>query len=372
MDISQNRLAIYLPTLVGGGAERVFLNLAKGFVDHGYSVDFILAQREGTFMRQVPDCVRLIVLNPFRLKAGRSIFSLPALARYIRRERPLAMLTALHANIIAVWAKIMAGVPLQLVINEQNTFTQQNQMLPPGAQQIMLELVRKNYPLADQIIVVSEGAADDLARAARIPRERIRVIPNPIIIPELAELAGEYFHHPWFTPDEPPVILSVGRLDRQKDFSLLIKAFACVRKITPARLIILGEGPERVELAALVKQLGLEEDVSMPGFTQNPYPFMANASVFVLSSRWEGLPTVLVEALFCGAPIVATDCPSGPIEILKNGKYGRLVPVGDVDRLADAILLSITGNPIVPPQESWTPYKLDMVVRKYLQVMDPR
>jgi glycosyltransferase involved in cell wall biosynthesis len=369
MDETQKKIAIYLPTLVGGGAERVFLNLAEGFARKGYSVDFILAQREGYFMDQLPDCVRLIVLNPIALKAGRSIFSLPALVRYMRQERPLALLTGLHANIIAIWAKKIAGVPLKLVISEHNTFSMQNQMLPIGFRQLMAELVRRNYPSADRIIVVSEGAADDLTISARIPRELITVIFNPIITPELEEKAKASIDHPWFKSGELPVILSVGRLTPQKNFPLLLEAFALVRQNIPARLIILGEGQERNSLESLAKNLGVDEDVKFPGFISNPYPYMVHASAFVLSSSWEGLPTVLAEALYCGIPTIATDCPGGSREILGNGKYGKLVPAGDVKKLAEAIANSLQGINRKPPSESWDRFELNEVVDAYLNVL---
>jgi glycosyltransferase involved in cell wall biosynthesis len=369
MSGSQKRLAIYLPTLVGGGAERALLNLAVGFVQRGYPVDFVLAQCEGSFMGQFPESVRLVELNARHVRAGRSIISIPALVRYIQKERPAALFTGLHANVIAIWARRMAGVPLHVVISEQNTLSLQNHMLPFGYRRLMLELIHQNYPSADVIAAVSEGVADDLSRFARLPRNRIQVIHNPIITPELKVKVKEELDHPWFKPGEPPVILSVGRLNPQKDFPLLIKAFARVRQSLPARLLILGEGPERAALVSLVKQLGLEEHVSLPGFVANPYPYMAHASVYVLSSRWEGLPTVLAEALYCGAPLVATDCPSGPREILRDGLYGKLVPVGDIDGLVQAIQTTLEGNVIHPPLESWEPYELDTIVSQYLSAI---
>jgi glycosyltransferase involved in cell wall biosynthesis len=365
---SNKHLAIFLPTLVSGGTERALLNLAVGFVNNGYPVDFVLAQCEGAFMPQFPDTVRLVELNPRHVKIGRSILCLPALVRYLRKERPIALFTALHANIIAIWARRLAGVPLNLVISEQNTFSVHNQMLPIGYRQLMLELIRQYYPLADVISAVSEGVADDLSRKARIPRERIQVIYNPIITPDLAVKIQQQLDHPWFKPGEKPVVLSVGRLDPQKDFPLLLRAFARVHQTLPSRLLILGEGPEREALLSLARQLGIEEDVSLPGFVPNPYPYMAHASVFVLSSRWEGLPTVLAEALYCGVPIVATDCPNGPREILRDGLYGKLVNVGDVDCLTDAILTTLNGDAIHPPLQSSEPYELDTIVRQYLRV----
>jgi glycosyltransferase involved in cell wall biosynthesis len=165
------------------------------------------------------------------------------------------------------------------------------------------------------------------------------------------------------------VILAVGRLTAQKDFSTLIRAFAEVRRSCPARLLILGEAEERPALEALVKQLGLEQAVSLPGFVANPYPYMVRAALFVLSSRWEGLPGVLIEALYCGTPAISTGCPSGPREILADGQYGQLAPVGDVQALAQAMLLSLRGGALRPPQESWQPFELEAVVNQYLNTL---
>jgi len=369
MNDMSRRLAIYLPTLVEGGAERILLNLATGFAKRGYPVDFVLAQREGVYMSQFPDSLRLVELNPVHVKFGRSILSLPALVRYIRRERPAALLTGLQANIIAIWAKRLAGVPLRLVISEHSTFSLHVQMLPLGYRQLLSWLIRANYPLADKIIAVSKGVADDLSISARIPRDSIMVVPNPIITPELMAKAKENLEHPWFNPGEPPVILAVGRLSSEKDYPLLINAFARVHKSIPVRLLILGDGPDRDELTSLVLKLGLEKDISMPGFVNNPYPYMIHASALVLSSRWEGLPTVLVEALYCGVPIVATDCLSGPREILRDGQYGKLVPVGDQEYLAEAILATLNSNRNQEPKESWQPFEVNNVVDQYMRIL---
>jgi glycosyltransferase involved in cell wall biosynthesis len=165
------------------------------------------------------------------------------------------------------------------------------------------------------------------------------------------------------------VILGVGRLVAQKAFDVLIEAFAHVRRSQPARLLILGEGEERPMLEALVRQLGLEGDIELPGFVANPYPYMAHAELFVLSSRWEGLPTVLVEAMFLRTPVIATDCPSGPREILRNGLYGQLVPVGDPDAVALAIQNSLANHKTSPHEESWKPFELDFVTDQYLSIL---
>ena len=199
----------------------------------------------------------------------------------------------------------------------------------------------------------------------------VQVIYNPIVTPELQKKAVSNLEHPWFRTGEPPVVLGVGRLTTQKAFSVLIEAFAQVKKSQPARLLILGEGEERPMLEALIKQFGLEQDVSLPGFVSNPYPYMAHAALFVLSSKWEGLPTVLVEAMSLRTPVIATDCPSGPQEILGNGQYGRLVPMDDPDALALAIQDSLANPTVFPQEESWKPFELDIVTDQYLNVLMP-
>jgi glycosyltransferase involved in cell wall biosynthesis len=232
-----------------------------------------------------------------------------------------------------------------------------------------LQLISWFYPWADRITAVSEGVADDLAQAAGIPRERIQVIYNPVVTPEFKAKTEAPLDHPWFAPGEPPVVVGAGRLTIQKDFPALIRAFARVRQARPARLLILGEGEERSALEAVVRQLGVERDVSLPGFVSNPYPYMRRAALFVLSSRWEGLPGVLIEAMYCGARLVATDCPSGPREILADGRYGQLVPVGDVAALADAVRAGLDGHIPVPPAESWRLFEAGTVVDQYIDAL---
>jgi glycosyltransferase involved in cell wall biosynthesis len=367
---SAKRLAIYLPTLVGGGAERAMLNLAIEFAKRGFIVDFVLAQCEGAFMTEFPDSINLVKLNPIHLKFGRSIFSLPFLVRYIRHERPVGIVTALHANVIALWAKRLVGVPLKVVITEQNTLSMQRKTQSTLLRKITSWLIEQNYPLADEIVAVSIGVAEDLSAIAKIPRDRITVLANPVITPLVKEKTKEKIDHFWFNPGEPPVIVSVGRLTAQKDFPMLIKAFSDVRSIMPVRLMILGDGPDREALFSLVNELGLEKDISMPGFIHNPYPYMAHASVYVLSSRWEGLPTVLIEALQCGTPVIATDCPSGPREILQGGKYGKLIQVGDQNSLSKAIIETLNSNRNCPPKESWLPYEADHITDEYLRFLN--
>ena len=304
------------------------------------------------------------------LKSSRVLFSLQALVRYIRKECPDAILSGIdYTNIIAIWAKRIAHNPNRLVVVEHNTLSHRIYQMPCYYRWLLPGFIRLFYPWAESIVAVSQGVADDLAFTAGLCRESIRVIYNPIITQELRRKSKENLLHPWFQPGQPPVLLAVGRLTAQKDFPNLIHAFAKVRRNRNTRLMILGEGEERPNLDKLVKDLDLENDVCMPGFVENPYPYMINAAAFILSSKWEGLPTVLVEALYCGNPVIATDCPSGPREILNDGLYGQLIPIGDSERMAQAIESSLDGKTTPPPPISWNPYTLENIVDQYNQAL---
>ena len=367
---SAKRFALLIPSMRAGGAERVTLILAREFAARGYAVDLLLAQKEGPNLANLAELEGSV--HVVDLQASRVLASLPALVRYLRRVRPHALLSMMvHTNIVALWAWRLAGVPTRMLVSERNIISWRTKPTVSIRDRLWPWFIRVFYPWADGVIAVSDGVADDLVRMAGIRDQNIRTIYNPVVRPELHEKARADLEHPWFKPGEPPVVLAAGRLTAQKDFPTLIRAFARVRQGRKARLLITGEGQERTALETLVAQLGLEQDVSMPGFEANPYAYMARASVFVLSSRWEGLPGVLIEALSCGAPLVATDCPSGPREILKEGQYGHLVPIGDVAAMAEGIELALAGKIPRPPRESWRPFELDTVVNQYVQAMLP-
>lgn len=357
-------MAFFLPGLYEGGAERIILNLIKAVAERGYPADLVLARAEGPYMNQIPDSVRLV-----DLKAARVLTCIPSLVHYLNSEQPVVLLSALFTNVVALISRRLSGLPCRIVISEHNTLSSMTQNQADLRWQIYPRLARWLYPWADEIIAVSNSVADDLAKAITIPRGRIQVVVNPVVTPGLRRKSEESLTHPWFEIGGPPVILSVGRLTSQKAFDVLIQAFSCVRKIRPVRLLILGEGEERLRLETLVRQLDLEQDVHFLGFMQNPYPYMARAALFVLSSRWEGLPTVLIEALYLGTPIIATDCPGGSREILKDGEYGQLVPVDCPQALADAIEKLLDSHLPCPPNESWMPYSLDFVVDRYLRLL---
>jgi glycosyltransferase involved in cell wall biosynthesis len=362
----QGRIAVFTATMGSGGAERSMVRLAAGLASAGRPTDLVLGCRaEDAYADELPDAVRVV-----RLDAPRALLALPRLVGYLRRERPVAMVSSLdYMNVIAVAARRLAGVDTRLVVNEQNTLSMESGHSTQLRQRLVPTLVRHSYPRADGIAAVSAGVADDLAAVVGLPRQRVSVINNPVIVPELSEMMAQPCYHPWLVGNHPPVLLAVGRLSPQKDFECLLRAFATVRASTTARLLILGEGPDRQRLESLVRELGLDSDVQLPGWVGNPYPYMARSDLFVLSSRWEGLPTVLIEALYCGLRIVSTDCPSGPREILDGGRFGSLVPVGEPEALAAAILGALHDQGPAPAEESWEQYGQQAVTEQYLAAL---
>jgi glycosyltransferase involved in cell wall biosynthesis len=277
-------------------------------------------------------------------------------------------------TLATVLAWRLAGRPLPLVLRASNYPLANLKLWLPlrGAIRRCLRwLANRMYPHADAVIAVSDGVAEAIMRLTGLPREHITTIYNPVVDAALIERTREAIDHPWFASGEPPVILSVGRFRMQKDFPTLIRAFARVRSTRPARLMILGDGTRRRALEALVERLGLGSDVALPGYAENPLPWMRRASVFVLSSAWEGLPGVLIEALAAGCPVVSTDCPSGPSEILDRGAYGPLVPSRDPDALAQAILAVLESPPDRDRlRRRAAMFSVDAAAEKYMAVFE--
>jgi glycosyltransferase involved in cell wall biosynthesis len=363
-DIDTDLVALFVPTLGYGGVERVFVNLSRGLSDEGLKVDLIVGNAAGEFFDFVPRGVQLIDLRVPRV--SRALFPL---ARYLRKARPRAVVAAMtHSSVIGVLARKLARV------NTRTIATEHAQMScacgPSERWRVRLSPVaaRYVYPWADSIVAVSQGVADDLVQTAFIKREKIVVIPNPVLTPDLYRQAAEPLNDPWFGAGQKPVVLSVGRLTAPKDFLTLIRAFALVRAQTEARLLILGEGPDRTKLEALIEQHGLGEDVRLHGYEPNPYKYMVHSAAFALSSAWEGFAIVLVEALALGLPVISTDCPSGPREILQNG-LGLLAPVGDAGALAEGITRILNSPPPQVPTPALEAYQLRSVVQQYLQLI---
>ena len=332
------RVAFFLPHFAGGGAERVATALAEEYRARGAVVDFVLAQKGWALGGQFPLEMRVV-----DLKAPRVLFALPALVRYLRDVRPDVMFAAPnHAHIILLLAKVFSGSSVRTMLhvgNHVSTIQRKSIKFQERFYPFFLSLLQR---YANAVIAVSEGVADDLERVTHLHAEKLHVIYNPIYRPEMEELMQKPLDHPWFGDGQPPVILAAGRLVEQKDYPTLIRAFASLRESRTAHLVILGEGNLLSKLQALCAYLGIAEDVYFAGFDHNPYKYMAHCSVFVLSSAWEGFANVVAEALACGAEVVATDCNSGPSEILAGGQYGRLVPVGDNVALATAMMEALT------------------------------
>lgn len=360
---SPSRIAIFFHDLGIGGAERVMLQLAKGFIEEGYLVDLVLARAEGPLLAEVPSGVQIIDLktrSPMKMFIG--------LIRYLRENKPSVLLSPFEVtSVIAILVKRMSGVSTRVVIRV-SVHLSRNKRTTKWKKILERLVVSRVYPFADGIITVSDGVARDFAIYSGIPHERIKVIYNPIVSDQLLEEAEEPVYHRFFAEGRYPVVLGVGRLAEQKDFSTLIKAFDILRKKMPSRLIILGDGEERSSLEELIRSSGLQDVVDLPGYDINPFAFMKKASVFVLSSKWEGLPGVLIQALACGCPVVSTDCLSGPSEILKDGQYGYLVSVGDVDAMAKAMETTLMGDIRKPPQSWLEQFTIGAVIPQYKAV----
>ncbi len=365
------KIALFIHGLSGGGVQRSILNLAAELLRRGHRVDVVVGTAAGAACSLVPPDARLVALRrrgrlaylPLVWRAApearrlllkpvllplipqKALFYLPALVDYLADHQPDVLISAdTYCNLVAIWARRVSGAATRIIASEHNTLSVQLQR--PERRRAWRwrhapELIGHVYRRADAIVAVSHGVGDDLARLCGLPRDRITTIYNPVHFgPDLDRLAAAPLEAGLLPAGELPIVLGVGRLVGPKDFATLIRAFALVRARRPARLVILGEEQkrgERARLLALARSLGIADDVHLPGHVANPYPVFARAAVFVLSSYREGLGNVVIEALACGCPVVSTDCPFGPAEVLEGGKYGRLVRVGDPEAMAAAI-----------------------------------
>jgi len=360
------RLAVLAATSGHSGVDRNLKNLIPAMAAKGVRIDLLRIRHHGPFLDPLPENVRLIELGTAHVNT-----SLFAVMRYLRRENPDALLADKDkVNRLALWARRLTGVPTRIAVR-LGINVSQNLATRGGIDRwIQSTSIRLFYPWADAIIVPSQGVANDLALLGRLSRECIHVLPNPVVTPELIARANEPVNHPWLADGQPPVILGVGELSSRKDFTTLILAFAKVRARRSCRLIILGCGRQHDVLLKLAAELGIASDVSLPGFVDNPYAYMRRAAVFVLSSRIEGFGNVLVEALAAGAPVVSTDCPSGPAEILAGGRYGALVTVGDAQAMAKAIAETIDQPlPAALRREAIERFTIETSLRLYLETL---
>ena len=341
--------------------------LANALVDRGFKIDLLLASATGAYLEELSKQMNVIDFNTSRI-----LPSFVPLATYLRHHRPEVLLSSMrHANLIALSAKQVARVQTRVVVSERND--------PLGAcgsqkrlnSSLIRAVCRFLYRTADRVHAVSSGVADSLCQQLKLPLSRVDVVYNPIPLKEINRLAVASAQLPNVDLDDRPLISAAGRLSTQKDFAMLIRAFKRVRQECDSRLVIMGEGKNRPELEALIAKYSLENDVLLPGFISNPFAIMRQSDLFVLSSRWEGLPNVLIQAMAVGTPVVSTDCKSGPAEILENGKWGRLVPVGDTDALAKAMLDTLYDKKHPDVKRRAADFGVDQAVDGYLRLLFP-
>jgi glycosyltransferase involved in cell wall biosynthesis len=338
--MSKGHISILLPDLRGGGAERLHVNLAKYWLELGYKVNFILMQRRGALLDLLPGGVGVVDLDVDRIRQ----ITLP-LARHLRKTHPDIVIAAMWPiTSIAVLSWWLAGKPGRLYLSDHTQLSIACVQEINTSAWYLRAVMRYTYPAASGLIAVSEGVKLDMCKLAGLSDSIVRVIYNPAAIGVSPHRESVVIRQRLWGVGFNHHILSTGTLKSQKDHTTLISAFALLPGSLNAKLTILGEGPLRSELDALVVQLGLQGRVAMPGFVVDPYPWFRSADLFVLSSRWEGFGNVIVEALECGVPVVSTDCPSGPAEILEDGRYGKMVPIQDPVALASAISQSLCAT----------------------------
>ncbi len=373
------RIAFLLDNLRGGGAERVVLSLAAGFAARDYAVDLLVCELRGELRGRLPAGVNVVQLTArssltgfcaalagggaarpllgFAVRARKlpgNLAFLRAVADYLRTRRPDVLFSALpKANVLAVLARRLAGdTGTRVFVGVHNALSERaarGRASGRGQLRNMLPLLRACYAAADGVIAVSRGVAEDTVALLDLPPARLRVIYNPVSVDAATGAAPD---HPWFAAPGPPVVLAIGRLVPQKNFHLLLRAIALVRERREVRLMILGgddadpaQAACRISLEELAAALHMADALAMPGFRPNTQDYLGAADLFVLSSNYEGFGLVLVEALLAGCPVVSTDCPGGPAEILEGGRYGRLVPVNDAEALAAAIVEALGEEP---------------------------
>ncbi|MCJ7499376.1 glycosyltransferase [bacterium] len=334
-------LITFTAPALGGGIGRTIVNLANAFVDLDYPVNLLLDEPQHLYEGSLRAGIETHHLETSNVIGGVLFFG-----NYIRRQRPSVLLTpVVRHTMLAVRTKYLLRAQFKIFPLIHNTYSRSFWNLAPGKKDRCIRKIRKYYSQCDGIIAVSRGVADDLCTLTGFSEDRVKTLYNAVVTEELGNSALDQVDHPWFTPGQPPVIISVGRLHFQKNYPLLIESFELVRRHMRCRLMIVGDGDEREDLEARARSSVYSDDIHLTGHQNNPFALVKRSSVFVLSSLYEGLPTVLIEALAVGTPVVSTDCMSGPAEILDHGRYGPIVPMGDPEALSRAIM-EVLRNPL--------------------------
>ena len=347
------KVALVMGANSAGSRERVMFRLAGRLIEEGASVDIVVSAPGTSWRREAPTAARLIdISNPLTRHLPnlvRIMLSPPALKRYFRLQHPdIAMTLSIPTALAALTASRRSNVGTKIVVRQSNVVHIAGSARYGGVDRRWRDpMIARLYPEAAAIIGVSDGVADNLRHMGGIDPTKIHAVANGILLDDIDHLAAEPVNHAWFDqkPAPVPVVTAVGRLVPKKDYPTLLRAVRKVRKQRAINLLVLGGGKERRRLLRLASELEIADSVDFAGRVANPFAYLARSSLYVLSSTYEGMPSALIEALACGCPAVSTDCPSGPSEILDHGRYGRLVTVGDVDGLAQAMLESLDAPP---------------------------
>jgi glycosyltransferase involved in cell wall biosynthesis len=357
-------ITIFLPDLSGGGAERSMVILANALAARGYTVDLVLAIRRGVYFDELSEEVNLIDLGTTR--AAGSLF---AFIRYLKKRQPCVVIAVLNrVALISIWAKVISRLNFRLCVSVRAVLSEAYRRQSRVRSWIVTYLVTIFYHFADMVIAVSDDVRKDLINHFGLLPNKVVTIYNAFDLEYIQNQAQYEVNHPWLNHKECAIVLGAGRLHPEKDFGTLLRAFALVLQKTDCRLVILGEGEEREKLQKLAHQLNISDKVDLPGFDPNPFKYMKRADVFVLSSRFDALPGVLLQAMALGTPVVATDCPGGVREILEDGKWGAIVPLDDLPALAEAILKGLRGE-LPDPTPRAADFAVEKIVDQYLKLM---
>lgn len=348
--------------LSGGGAELSMIRLAENFRGRGFDVRVAVLKKKGRLVDHLPPLLAVDEIGGGRLSC------IPRLARYLRQHRSDAVISFMtYTNFVAIAAQALSLSARRVVVSEHNTYSKS--IRRGGLLRLIYQAAPYAYRLSRKVICVSHGVEEDFAEATSLPRRYLTTVYNPVITDELLTESYAAPGHPWLTSKTVPVLLAVGRLEPQKNYPMMLRAFRRVRETRDCRLIILGEGPLRETLDSEIDALGLRDSVDLHGFAPDAMSHMRAADLFVLSSSWEGLSNVLVEAMAVGCPVVSTDAPHGPREVLRDGAFGPLVPVDDAAALADAIVRSLDNPGDASKRMAWAQsFSVDACAQRYLEI----
>lgn len=365
-DPDESLFTFFIPTLEGGGAESVTVNIVNGLSNRGYNVELLLSRFEREWRSKLASGVSVTELSPTYTSVFGITAHIPALVSYLRREAPTALFPHLtHVNVLSLAVARVLDTDIKIFPTHHLMFGAKSDATTRD--RVASTASRHLYPSANRIITVSQGVADSIVDQTNVTSEDVSVLYNPIDVDSIRNRVNEPVDHKWLKSNKLKTVLFVGRLEKQKDLKTWLRVFKQVHERDPeTRAIIVGEGDLREEYRAFADKIGVGDVVSMPGYVSNQYTYMYYADLFFLSSRFEGLPTVLIEALACGCPIVSTDCPCGPREILVDGEYGELISPGNTEELADAVLSTLADPPPkYKLKERANAFALDTVLDEY-------